>query len=272
MASRYWRGVNTTATDTTNWSATRYGATGQTVPGASDDAFFFDGDGDIAAVTAFAPATVTIGGNFRGSILGMALSTAACIVTIENVAFSKTVNIGPDASTTLAAVHVRSTGQGTVNIFAGSSGVLTLLNVGRVGRLIVDGSCPVTTFNSAGMPDTWNYSATAITTGQWSGGGTHDLQRSVTTITVDGPGTRVNVTANGGSPAFTTATASAGGSLYHDSDGTIATANAKPGGSILPVSTRYTITNTNLWEGGFVGRGSDKVTFTNAPTLIGNPA
>lgn len=271
IASRYWRGTNTTATDTANWSATRYGVTGASVPGSSDDAYFIDSATDVATVTAFAPATITVGGNYQGGFQGMFLSTAACIVTIEDVAFGKNIVIGPDAATTLASVHVRSTGKGRVTIVAGAAGVLTLLQVGKVGTLFVDGSCPVTTYNNCGMNDTFAYSATAITTGQWSGGGTHDVQRAVTTATVDGIGTRVNITATGSSPTSTTLTVSSGGTWAHDSDGTITTANVKPGGTLAPVSTKFTVTTMNLWEGGNGNRSSDKIS-VGTLNPIGNPS
>lgn len=267
MALRYWRGTNTDTTDTANWAATRTGVTGQSVPGSSDTAYFYDGDLDVAANTAFAPLAIVIGGNFRGNMVGLLLATAACVVTIETVAPNKQISIGPAAAVTLAAIHVKQT-VGTVNIVAGAAGVLTLLNVGKTGTIVIDGSCAVTTYNNAGMFDTVTYSATAITTAQWSGGGTHQLQRSVTTGTIDGA-TRV-YTIN--SVAFTTATVSAGGILAHDSDGTLTTFNAKPGGTLQPVTTQFTVTNTNVWEGGNINRNSDKITFTNAPVPIGNAA
>lgn len=270
MANRYWHGVNTDTTDTTNWSTTRYGVTGSAAPTSSDDVFFFDGDGDVAANTAFHANTITVGGNFGGASAGLLCDTAACVITIERVGFGKNFVVGPAASTTLASMHVRSTAGGTVTAAAGSSGVLTLLQAGKVGNLVVDGSCPVTTYNNCGMTDNVVYNATAITTGQWSGGGTHTVQRTVTAGTTDG-NTRVNVIANGGSPASTTLTISAGGVWAHDSDGTITTANIKPGGALLPVSTKFTVTTMNLWEGGNGSRSSDKIT-VGTLNPIGNPS
>lgn len=271
MAARYWHGVNSDTTDTTNWSTTRYGSTGSAAPTSSDDVSFLDGNGDLAANAAFHANTILFGGNFTGGSAGLLCDTAGCVITVESVGFGKNLVIGPAGSTTLASVHVRGTAQGNVTIAAGTSGVLTLLQAGKSGLLIIDGSCPVTTYNNCGMQDRWAYNATAITTGQWSGGGSgHSVQRSVTTATVDGP-TTVNIVSNGTSPAVTTLTVSAGGIWAHDSDGTIATANIKPGGTLQPVSTKFTVTTGNVWEGGNANRASDKIAYGTV-NPIGNPS
>jgi len=155
-----------------------------------------------------------------------------------------------------------------VNIVAGAAGICTLLNTGGTGNVVVDGSCAVTTYNSANGNDIVTYSATAITTGQFGGAGTRKLQRSITTATID---SSARVETNN-SVAFTTATVSGGGVLAHDSDGTIATLNAKKGGTLLPGYTPFAVTNCSVWEGSSISRNSDKITFSNAPVPVGNAA
>lgn len=258
MASRFWLGVNNDTTDTANWSATRGGTGGQTVPGNSDAANFLDGTGDLNANAAFAAATAVFGGNFTGNIAGLQSNFASAVWTVESQAAGKVFNIGPAVGVTMAAIHVK-TAKGTVNIVGGAA-TLTLLRVGKnVGKLNVDPTCIVTTYDNAGAPDYVGYNSTAITTGQWGGGGNnHRCCRSITTGTVNGP-TILQVLCAGGSPTATTLTVNDRSTIAWDSDGTVTTANVKDGGTWQPVSTKHTVTTMNLWEGGIGNQSSDKV-------------
>lgn len=265
MASRFWRGVNTNFTDTANWSATRTGATGQTAPSASDDVSILDGDLDITSnITAATMLSCVIGGNFKGNIPGMTVNTAGCVVTIRNVGFGKTITIGADAAVTLANVHVRSTGQGTVTIANGAAGVVTNVYAGKIGRLVVQGD--VTNLYCAGMPVQAEYSATAFTIADFESG-SHNLYRSATTFTI-GAGAQVRTYNSVASATLCTVN---GGSLLHDSDGTIALLHLKPGGQLVPVTTAFAVTNSVIWEGSVPNKGSAMVTYTNASTNVGDP-
>lgn len=267
MASRFWAGITNDWSSTANWRATRTGVTGASVPVSTDDAFIYDGTIDITAnTTAVAALTITIGGNFSGNIPGLTVNTAGCVVTIENVAFGKNITVGADASVTLAQIHVRSAGSGSVTIASGSSGVITLINAGRTGRMFILGSGVYTTLQNAGMPTSIEYSATAATTTTFETG-THTISRGSTTISVGN-----SVCNSTDSAAFTTCNLGSLGQLNHDSDGTIGTLVAKPGSVLRPVSTKFTITNCTLYEGCTVPRNSDKITFTNPPNTIGNVA
>ena len=271
MASRYWTdgAHDGDSTNVNNWSATRGGATGASVPGNSDTAFFLDGDGDINANTAFAAAVIEIGGVFRGNVNGLLSNYAACVVTIETAAPGKNIAVGPAAATTLAKINVRATGGGSVEIVGGAAGVLTDLVCGSQGRVTVQTSAAVTNCYSSGMfVQAW-YNATAFTILQIEGGGTaatpHVIERAVTTLTNSGAFTRAN-----NSVAITTANLR--GWHLHESSGTIATANAYRAGVLQVGATPFTVTNASWWEGGKLSYGNPKITFSNAPTIIGNVA
>lgn len=271
MADRFWRGVNNDFTSTANWSATRTGATGQTAPSASDDVYIYDGTGDITGnVTGVTAQSMTIGGLFQGNITGMTVATTTCVVTIEGVAFGKTVSIGAAAGVTLGLIHVKSTKQGKVSIIAGAAGVLTALRAGRIGDLNIDGSGVVTNFYCAGMPTTAAYASTAFTLAEFRTG-THTLQRSATTLTLDNAA-QVASEFTGVDNAFTTVNIGSAATLRQNTAGTIGTLNAYPGGTLAPVNTKFTVTNCNVWEGSNINRNSDKITFTNAPAPFGDVA
>lgn len=270
MATRYWQPVNGDTTDVNNWSATRGGATGASVPGSSDTAWFYDGAIDVNANTSFAPLICNIGGKFTGNINGLLFSTAACVVTVESVAQGKTIVIGPAASTTLAKIHVRRTGAGNVQIAGGSSSLLTDLWSGAFARVLVLASCPVTNGIHLANTVTYEANATALTSCAVRGNGSPStasatFDRSATTLTVThGASTLFRYTA-----AITTLNVE-GANHVHDSSGTIATANAYPGGNLLPSSTAFAVTNSNFYEGGSLSYGSGKITFTNPPAAIGD--
>lgn len=271
MANRFWTSGahDGDSGNVNNWSATRGGATGVSVPGNSDTAFFLDGDDDINANTAFAAGVVEIGGAFRGNINGLLCNYASCVVTIETVAPGKLVAIGPAAATTLATINVRSTGSGNVEIVGGAAGLLTNLVCGSTGRVTVQTNAPVTNCYSSGIFLQCWYNATAFTILQIEGGGSintpHVIQRAVTTLTVSGAFTRAD-----NSVAITTANLR--GYHLHDSSGTIATANAFRAGTLQPGATPFIVTNSSWWEGGKLSYGNPKITFSNAPTTIGNVA
>jgi hypothetical protein len=271
MADRFWRGVNNDFTSTANWSATRTGATGVAAPSASDDVYIYDGTGDITGnVTGVTALSMTIGGLFQGHITGMTIATTTCVVTIEGVAFGKTVSIGAAAGVTLGLIHVKSTKTGAVSIIAGAAGVLTSLRAGKVGNLNIDGSGVVTNFYCAGMPTTCMYSATAFTLAEFRTG-SHMLQRSATTLTMD-TGAQVMSEFSGVDNAFTTVNVGSSATLRQNTAGTIGTLNAFPGGTLTPGVTKFTVTNSNYWEGANINRNSDKITFTNPPAPFGDVA
>jgi hypothetical protein len=266
MANRFYRGVNADTTDTANWSATRTGATGQTVPGSGDVAYFYDGDIDVNANTSFAAGTCYIGGKFRGNINGLLFSTAACVVTVETVAPNKILAIGPAASTTLTAIRIRNTGSGSVQITGGASSAVTTVTCGKKATLYVLGAGIVTNLYSMAKTLLIEYAATAITLLEVRGSeATAGISRAVTTLTAIG-GARSVAT---DSVAITTLNVQ-DSTHSHDSIGTIGTCNAYPGGNLLPVASAFTLTDANLWEGGNISYGNNKITNTNDPVPIGD--
>lgn len=270
ITNLYWRDVNNDFTDTANWSATPTGVTGAGPPSAGasgTNVFVYAGTKDISGhITGVTAVSITIGGTYAGNIIGMTIATASCTVTIENVGFNKSIVIGADAAVTLALMHARKVGLGTCTAICGAAGIITALYVGRVGKqFIVDGSANVTNYRNAGMTSSEEYNATAFTTARYKRG-THTLKRGVTTAVVGG-GAIVNTQ---DSVAFASATIEEGSTINHDSDGTFTALVAEPGGTLNPVATKFAVTDSELWEGCNVNRNSDKISFTNASTLVGN--
>lgn len=276
MANRYWLGVSGDWTATANWSTTRYGAGGSAAPTSSDDVYILDGDIDITSnITAVAAQSIRIGGNFSASIGGsgtaMTVNTAACPITIENVATGKTIAIGADAAVTISGiVRIRSTGGGTVTLASGAAGVITTVRCGRQGRVIVSSSAAVTNLYSGGIRITAEPSSTAFTLLELRGGGnavaSHDIRRACTTLTV----TNGAVARNYNSVAVTTANVESQGTVFHDSDGTVGTLNAFPAGVFKSGATAFAITNANIWQGSTTPPEGGRVTYTNTPEFYGD--
>lgn len=272
MADRYWRGTNSTWSDTANWSTTPTGATGSAAPVSTNDVYILDGDGDIDAYDASAVDlnSLTIGGKFRGKIKGLKVAVSG--TTIINCV--NDVNIGAGTNN-IDDLRVYSTGGATVRLFSGG-GLVTACQLAS-GTLVRESGCTITTMHNAGgtLIDS---GGTAYTTLNAKGG---------TTITQIGA-TTLNATARviaTGASAFTTANIDRGATFTHNAYGTIATITVFPGGiattapagtisaggtEVTGASQPFIVTNSTEWLGGSLFRDANaSITYTNATTRIG---
>jgi hypothetical protein len=266
MATRelYFLGVSGDWTATANWALTRGGAGGELAPDADDNVYVLDGAIDITTnLTGVTALTIKVGGDFQGNIgaagTALTVSTTSCVITVETVG-RQFVNLG--ASTTVATVNVNSTGQqGRVTL---ATGTFTDVNCGASGRVDVGGSCVVTNLYSAGIQIVADYSGTAFTVLELDGGSGHEIRRAVTTARL------TNAQAQSyGAIAITTLTAHRGTRFTHGSNGTITTANARPGSVLLAGFVPFIVTNSTLWESGSLFANSNQVTYTNPTATKG---
>lgn len=272
MADRYFRGSTGDINTTAAWSSTRYGATGASIPGSSDTAYFYDGNVDIDTnISNFLAATVVIGGNFAGNIgtesSSLEMGTASANVIIERVPKSF-VNVSAKASVTIGTIHVKDALRGRINVTSGASGVVTALYCGTTGIVRVDPAVSIPTIKSAGCMIDAPISSNAITELWLSGnaGQSHRIGRSVGTAYLSS--TRASLI---GTAAVTTKISLFGDTVYfHDSTGTITLIEAADRSKAMAGSVRFTVTNAVEWANGKAFSYSDKVTFTNPPTSIGN--
>jgi hypothetical protein len=269
MATRYWLGVNSNLTDTANWSATRLGAGGSSVPGAGDTAWFYDNSTDVLTnITNFLADVVNIGGNFRGNIggatSGLELGTAACVCTIENVG-KDYINILAKSATSIATVNIKAFNRGIVNL--GGAGTFTNVYVGAAGRVTIDSAVTVTNYYGAGAV-TEARTGTAFTILQLSGQPiqAHTITRGFTTGTFSNTSVVYNGTAT-----ITTVNVQSGAFYLHNSDQTITTCNAFSGGTAAAGAFKFTVTNLAQWTGAAAFVSRDMVTVTNQ-SYIGNPS
>lgn len=266
MADRWWNGVNGNWTDTSNWSATRYGSTGQTVPGSSDVAYVMDGAVDITSnISAVTAGTIVIGGEFAGNISGMLLDTTTCAVDIKTVNRNRIV-IGAAASKTISGVmNIRNTGQGEVQIASGASGVITTVRCGARGTVKVLGSGVVTNLYSAGIRIIAEYAATAFTILQLRGGSGHEISRGVTTLTLDAGALGTVKLAS----AVGTANVVGRSRYTHDSTGTITAIEVTPGSVAIAGAAPFTVTDSTVWETGSLFDNNSNAAYTNATVVVG---
>ena len=210
MATRYWVGGTGTwdASSTTHWSASSGGASGASVPGATDDVVFDGSSGGGTVTTSSAPAikSLTTTG-FSGTIQNDLLSVKGSVI------------IG-SGTTVTAQVNITGTGNlsGTLNatLGIGSSAVVTL-----TGNLVCSGSFNVantSTFNAGAYnvfaqsfsgndtctvnmgSGTWTLSGTGSYPWAWYGG---TLNKQTASMVFSGNGSR---TMRGGGQAYPSVT------------------------------------------------------------------
>jgi len=272
MADRYWRGTNSTWTDTANWSATRYGVTGASAPASTNDVYILDGIGDIDAYDASAVDlnSLTIGGNFVGRIKGLSIACSGAV----RIACRNDIVLNPGTNN-LDDVRVYSTGSATVR-FGSGAGVITALQVGS-GNVVIESGATVTTASVAGgtIVDT---GGTVYTTLNLRGGTVYS-QRGATTANVS-DATLVALSAS----AWGTVSAS-NSLVQYNSSGTITTANAYPnskwtdealgtravGGVVINgAPTPFTVTNSVEWlNATLFDNAQANITYSNATTYVG---
>lgn len=270
MALRYWRGTNSNWGDTANWSATRTGVTGVAIPANGDDVFILDSSTNIDPYNGAAIdlASLTIGGDFTGQILGLTIAVSG------RTDISSTSNITLTAGTNnIDDLNILSTGNSTITL---AGGTFTLVEVGT-GNVIVESAATVTTLLSASgrITDT---GGTGYTTATIAGGSLITL-RGGTTLNATGRVVDLK------SAAWTTINADRGAFVTHNSSGTIGTATAKPGavlsdapagsqnvnGQIINGQpTPFTLTNSVEWLGGSLFQNAQaNITKTNPTTYVG---
>lgn len=272
MADRYWRGVNSTWTDTANWSTTPTGVTGSAAPANTNDVYILTGAKDIDSYDASAVDlnSLTIGGQFTGKIKGLKIAVSG--TTIINCV--NDVNIGPGANN-IDDLRVYSTGGATVRLMAGG-GLVTACQLAS-GTIVRESGCTITTMHNAGGT-LFDTGGTAYTTLNAKGG---------VTITQIGA-TTLNATARViaiDAAAFTTANIDRGALLTHNAYGTIGTITVFPGGtastapagtitaggtSVTGASQPFTVTNSTEWLGGSLFKDANaSITYSNATTRVG---
>ena len=272
MADRYWRGVNSTWTDTANWSTTPTGVTGSAAPASTNDVYILTGSKDIDSYDASAVdlASLTIGGQFTGKIKGLKVAVSG--TTIINCV--NDVNIGPGTNN-IDDLRVYSTGGATVRLMAGG-GLVTACQLAS-GTIVRESGCTITTMHNAGGT-LFDTGGTAYTTLNAKAG---------VTITQIGA-TTLNATARViaiDAAAFTTANIDRGALLTHNAYGTIGTITVFPGGtastapagtitaggtSVTGASQPFTVTNSTEWLGGSLFKDANaSITYSNATTRVG---
>lgn len=270
MALRYWRGTTSDWTNTANWSATRTGATGVAIPASADDVFILDSATNIdpyggAAVDL---ASLTIGGDFRGRILGLTIAVSG--LTSINAVADIVLTAG---TANIDDLRIYSTGGASVTL---EGGTFTAVQIGS-GNLVKQSTATVTTLNQAGgrVIDTGGVAYTTVN----QGGGTLITLAGGTTLTTAGIAVSLS------SAAWTTINGERGASYTHNSSGTIGTATSKPGTTFTdrPVGvqnlnglivngqpTPFTLTNSVEWLGGSMFENNlAAITRTNPTTYVG---
>lgn len=268
MANRYWVGGanNGTWNDVNNWSASRGGAGGSSVPTTGDSFWIEDTSQSIAGYAAnvvFASGTVTFGGSLGDSSTSF---TAGFTGTLTIRTSNGTHYIAPygalGSGNEIIAMNVQSTGNGKV--YVGGSGGVTTLYAGPNTQVSVGASVVVTTYSGAGVTDA-AANGTAITTANVAGG-TLTCSRGITTANVAG-----TLVTKGNAAAVATANVFPDGVHTNLSSSTVTNSNVWPGGRASAKGSPYSLTVTNRisYEGSENYIDSANVTFTNSATIIG---
>lgn len=267
MADRFWRGTAGDGdwSNTNNWSATQYGATGAGAPASTNDVYILDGPditaGLSAAATDLNSLTIAFGGNIGTASTSL---TVAVSGTFTYRGRGQFCNITAGTND-IDLLHIESTGGGTFNL---NGGTFTVVKCGAQGRAVVAAGAVISTsIKSAGMTLDIADNATDIPTGEFYGNGLVITRRDIDTVIV-GPSaiyrTLEDVTVD--------TSISVHGRWENWSTGTVALVNAYPG-SISTAERSpahaFTVTNANKFEGAALFETDPIVTYTNAPAVFG---
>lgn len=242
MADRHWVGAVTSddLSDTANWSATRGGAGGETVPSTSDTVYIEVGSVDITA-GALACANLYFSAPINFGTEGGALNVE-CTTLMEIRGNRDFANMAIVTST-LPTLHYR-VGSGTLTL---NSGTTTNIYAGAAGSIVVNAAAVVGSsgaIKSGGCRIQIAYNATAITYLSMLGGYADGIARSMATLNV-APGAQARLT----DAAAISTRAYIGGKLLHHSTGTIADIDVGNGARATSEGGAYPFTVTASAKG-----------------------
>lgn len=242
MADRFWVGAvtSTDLSSTANWSTSRGGAGGASVPTTADNAYIETGSvaitsGSLACANLYFSAPINFGTE------GAALSVE-CTTLMEVRGNRDFVNMAITTST-LPTLHYRvgsgelTLSSGTItNIYAGAAGSISVLAAAVVGSsgVVKSGGCRLSIA----------YNATAITYLSMLGGYADGVARSMATLNI-APGAQARLT----DAAAVSTRAYVGGKLLHHSTGTIADIDVGTGGRATSEGGAYPFTVTASAKG-----------------------
>jgi fibronectin-binding autotransporter adhesin len=222
VANRFWVGAGTTWDNSTtaNWSTTSGGASGASVPGASDTAVFDSHSGSGTITT-----------NYAVSVTGLTLDTG----------FAGTVTFG--ATNTFTASGTITLTAGTLNTNGQAVSVGTVSSNNSNTRTLTMGSSAITVTGGGGI--VWNFSTTT------------GLTVTANTAVITCNGNNANVTApsanwNGSSFSFT---GSGGQTVCNMQSATIANLTRKGTALVtdaFTIASNLTVTGTLTLGGGSV--------------------
>lgn len=265
---RYWVGGpgSKSASDTANWSATRNGAGGASVPTSNEAAAIIDGTSNISTGLNLSALTGTIDINFNGTIgsgESTGLKTNCQRVTVGGS--SSFVNIETGSAGGVTQLDVYGMNGGTCRVLAGGSGVGTVYVGGDCvykhantasSTIYNGGGGVIISSNTAGTTVLHNYAGNAICSG------------NITTINEYGGVVTVAASA-------TVNAANVYGGLYiHNSSGTIASMNVFPNGTATDsgATSAFTVTASVIWVGGSLFESPGvSITYTAATVHRGFP-
>jgi hypothetical protein len=231
MADRYFvPGGSNQLSSTSNWSTTRWGATGSTVPGGSDNAYLLDGTGELSATGIDTLGAAAINNIVFGPKFAMT-APAGQVISVqcdgEVLVESVSQNLPLAMVTTVASLIVRP-----------RAGLVTLSGAGTVTAAYLLGGnvnlmstfAPTAMYCGGKNLNVWaEYSATLFTACEFYMGRLTS-QRGFTTLTQAGDmrTTRVSIGSDSAAVAMTTWNLH-GGFARFASNGTVATLNARSG-------------------------------------------
>jgi len=256
MAIRYWVGGTGSQSfaSTANWSASRNGASGASVPTSTDTAYIWDGTSDIDTGLSQAALTGVLDVSFGGTIGtngGTALVTDC--LTVRYYGTGKFANFGT------------STGVSNLSVYS-SEGMVTF-NAGLAGEVFV-GPNALVTFNGTGTFTTL-YNAGGIV--QCNGAAVDTVlnyQGTVSfTCNVDELSVFSGYANTQNTAAVTTfAKVYSGATLQHSSTGTITFLYAYPDSTANDAGApgSFTVTASELWPNASLFQNpSVSITYTN---------
>ena len=264
MATRIWTGGagNGDWNDTGNWQ-------GGVVPTNGDDVYFDERGAANNAVTNLTGHTgntinLYVSKGFQGNIGQQGEAGLDYQVTTARIAGSGTLyKLGHTTATLRVQV-----GRGTT-VYA-TAGTYTTVEVSS-GNFTATGATVTTLRNIGGQKIELQSGGSAGTT-LTTASGVVETARSWATVNIKGGAT---VRTSSAAAVTTKANIEKGGTLQHNSSGTVTNMEVFPGGLFTPKGAprNFTVTDYTQWEGGDVIEREPgiTITFTNPKTPIGDP-
>lgn len=284
MSTRYAVANSTDPSATTAWSATRGGASGATVPVTGDTAFVEDYvNWDVTAMAAVDLEYLYIStpGIIKGWTIAVSNNASGSTCVVRTTGNGR-VNLTAGTNG-IDQLDIQSTGggqftldSGTLNGIADGLSQSTAIKMGSGCKVDVGSSAVIAGYiKQTGGSLNVAFNATAMG-GLLQNGGNSNILRRTNIVEIRGQNTVGKI---GTSPGNVLSTAvgtrlivESGATYIHDTPGTLTFAVARTGGNAVATDWSFTLTNSEEWQGGKLFRNatSTQITKTNPTQSVGS--